>query len=477
MNNAQPTATKPGQQRLSGALRQRHITMISLGGIIGAGLFVGSSATIQAIGPAAFLSYLAAGIVVMLVMRMLGEMAVALPGVGSFTEYARIGLGNWVGFTSGWLYWYFWVIVVAVEAVVGANILQQWIPLPAWMIGLSLLAIMTAINCLSVKSYGEFEYWFASLKVFAIIVFIFVVGAYLFGFAPSTSALLGNLVNDRGFMPYGVSAILAGVPTVIFAVGGAEIATIAAAESDDPSKNVANMTRSVIFRVITFYVGSIFLIVCVVPWGQIVAGHSPFVAALEVMRIPGAAMIMQAVVLVAVLSALNSGLYVSSRILFGLSQRGDAPAKLSTLTGRKVPRAAVLLSSVIGYIAIMAAIISPEGVFLFLVNASGAVMLFVYLAVALAQIKVRRQVEATAPARLTLKMWLFPWLSYAVVAVIAGVLVAMAFQESLRTQFLASLVSLGVVSAAYLILKRRRQQANKPHVNAIDILAGLPTRS
>jgi AAT family amino acid transporter/GABA permease len=240
---------------------------------------------------------------------------------------------------------------------------------------------------------------------------------------------------------------------------------------------VANMTRSEIFRVITFYVGSIFLIVCVVPWGQIVAGHSPFVAALEVMRIPGAAMIMQAVVLVAVLSALNSGLYVSSRILFGLSQRGDAPAKLSTLTGRKVPRAAVLLSSVIGYIAIMAAIISPEGVFLFLVNASGAVMLFVYLAVALAQIKVRRQVEATAPARLTLKMWLFPWLSYAVVAVIAGVLVAMAFQESLRTQFLASLVSLGVVSAAYLILKRRRQQANKPHVNAIDILAGLPTRS
>ena len=192
MSNA---LSKGNQQRLSGALRQRHITMISLGGIIGAGLFVGSSATIQAIGPAAFLSYLAAGIVVMLVMRMLGEMAVALPGVGSFTEYARIGLGNWVGFTSGWLYWYFWVIVVAVEAVVGANILEQWIPLPAWMIGLSLLAIMTAINCLSVKSYGEFEYWFASLKVFAIIVFIGVVAAYLFGFAPSTTDLLGNLVS------------------------------------------------------------------------------------------------------------------------------------------------------------------------------------------------------------------------------------------------------------------------------------------
>ncbi|MDH4871219.1 amino acid permease [Pseudomonas sp. BN515] len=477
MNDTGQTPGKAGEQRLSGALRQRHITMISLGGIIGAGLFVGSSATIQAIGPAAFLSYLAAGIVVMLVMRMLGEMAVALPGVGSFTEYARIGLGNWVGFTSGWLYWYFWVIVVAVEAVVGANILGQWIPLPPWMIGLALLAIMTAINCLSVKSYGEFEYWFASLKVFAIIVFIGVAAAYLFGFALSTSALLDNLVNDRGFMPFGVSAILAGVPTVIFAVGGAEIATIAAAESDDPSKNVANMTRSVIFRVITFYVGSIFLIVCVVPWGQIVAGHSPFVAALDVMRIPGASMIMEAVVLVAVLSALNSGLYVSSRILFGLSQRGDAPARLSTLTGRKVPRAAVLLSSVIGYIAIMAAIISPQGVFLFLVNASGAVMLFVYLAVALAQIRVRRRIEATEPARLTLRMWLFPWLSYAVVAVIAGVLAAMAFQESLRTQFLASLVSLAVVSGCYLLLKRRRVEGDKPLARANANLAGVTPRS
>lgn len=448
----------PRERRLSGALRQRHITMISLGGIIGAGLFVGSSATIGAIGPAAFLSYLAAGIVVMLVMRMLGEMAVAIPGVGSFTEYARLGLGNWVGFTSGWLYWYFWVIVVAVEAVVGADILKQWIPLPAWAIGLSLLAIMTAINCLSVKSYGEFEYWFASLKVFAIIVFIGLGCAYLFGWAPSTSALLGNLVNDRGFMPYGIGAVLAGVPTVIFAVGGAEIATIAAAESDDPSKSVAAMTRSVIFRVIAFYVASILLIVCIVPWGSIVPGHSPFVAAMEVMKVPGATLIMQGVVLVAVLSALNSGLYVSSRILFGLSERGDAPASLSQLTGRKVPRMAVLLSSVIGYIAIAAAIASPQGVFLFLVNASGAIMLFVYLAIAVAQVRLRRQLEREAPERLTLRMWLFPGLSYAVIASIVGVLLAMAFQDDLRIQLLASLVSLAVVSAAHLLVRRRRSR-------------------
>jgi AAT family amino acid transporter/GABA permease len=443
--------------KLGAALRQRHVTMIALGGIIGAGLFVGSSATLATVGPAACVSYLVAGIVVLMVMRMLGEMALAVPGVGSFTEYARIGLGDWAGFTNGWLYWYFWVIVVAVEAVAGAAILQRWIPAPVWMIGLVLLSLMTLINLLSVKSYGEFEFWFASIKVAAIIVFIAVGAAYLFGFSPTGSAV-ANLIDHHGFMPFGAMSIFAAVPTVIFAVGGAEIATIAAAESDDPAKSVAAMTRSVILRVITFYVGSMFLSACIVPWSSIVTGHSPFVAALETMRIPGAADIMNAIILVAVLSALNSGLYVSSRILFRLAERGDAPKSLLKLTQNKVPRLAVLLSSVVGYVAIVAAIVSPQGVFLFLVNASGAVMLFVYLVTALAQIRIRRRIEATEPQKLTLRMWLFPWLSYAVVAAIVGVLAAMGADPALRPQLMASAASLAVASMAYLLAAKRQPQ-------------------
>lgn len=443
---------------LGHALRKRHVTMISLGGIIGAGLFVGSSATISAMGPAACLSYLLAGIVVLFVMRMLGEMALSHPGVGSFTEFTRLGLGNWAGFTNGWLYWYFWVIVVAVEAVAGAAILQRWIPAPVWLIGLVLLSVMTAINLLSVKSYGEFEYWFASIKVAAIIVFIVVGVSWLGGFG-GWHHTAANLLGDRGFMPFGAMSIFAGVPTVIFAVGGAEIATIAAAESDDPGRNVASMTRSVILRVITFYVGSMFVIACIVPWSHIKVGYSPFVAALETMHIPGAADMMNAVVLVAVLSALNSGLYVSSRIMFRLAERGDAPRSLLTLSKTRVPRLAVLASSVVGYVAIIAAIASPQGVFLYLVNASGAIMLFVYLSIALAQIVLRRRLEAEAPERLTLRMWLFPWLSWAVVAAIAGVLIAMGFDRSLASQLLASLGSLGVVSIAYWIARSRKQRA------------------
>ncbi|BAO91619.1 amino acid permease [Caballeronia cordobensis] len=446
-----------GPPKLGSALRQRHVTMIALGGIIGAGLFVGSSATLATVGPAACVSYLVAGVVVLMVMRMLGEMALAVPGVGSFTEYARIGLGNWAGFTSGWLYWYFWVIVVAVEAVAGAAILQRWIPAPVWVIGLVLLSVMTAINLLSVKSYGEFEFWFASIKVAAIIAFIAIGAGYLLGFG-HTQGALAHLTGNRGFLPFGAMSVFAAVPTVIFAVGGAEIATIAAAESDDPAKSVAAMTRSVILRVITFYVGSLFLIACIVPWGSIVTGHSPFVAALETMRIPYAADIMNAIVLVAVLSALNSGLYVSSRILFRLAERGDAPKSLLKLTPHKVPRLAVLLSSVVGYVAIIAAIVSPQGVFLFLVNASGAVMLFVYLATALAQIRIRRRIEKQAPERLTLKMWLFPWLSYAVVIAIVGVLAAMGADSELRGQLMASLASLAVASAAYVVAAKRHHR-------------------
>jgi GABA permease len=215
----------------------------------------------------------------------------------------------------------------------------------------------------------------------------------------------------------------------------------------------------VILRVITFYVGSMFVIACIVPWAAIKVGYSPFVSALETMRIPGAADMMNAIVLVAVLSALNSGLYVSSRIMFRLAERGDAPRAVLKLSPNKVPRLAVLLSSVVGYVAIVAAIVSPQGVFLYLVNASGAIMLFVYLAIAVSQIRIRRRIEASAPERLTFRMWLFPWLSYAVVASIAGVLIAMGFDHSLASQLMASLGSVAVVSLAFLLTRSQRERA------------------
>src|ERR1700758_2790772 len=287
---------------LSRSLQPRHVTMISIGGIIGAGLFVGSSASIASTGPAIVLSYLITGTLVLMVMRMLGEMALALPAVRSFTEFARAGLGPGAGFVAGWLYWYFWTIVVPVEAIAGATILHGWLGLPAWLLGILLMGIMTGVNLMSARSYGEFEFWFASIKVAAIVVFIALAAAYACGLTSASGPPFANLTAHGGFMPHGVLAVLAGAVTVYFSLTGAEITTIAAAESQEPVRAIARMSSSVIVRILTFYVGSGLLIITVVPWIRIRPGESPFTLALSTMHFPRASLAMSAIILTAVLS-------------------------------------------------------------------------------------------------------------------------------------------------------------------------------
>ena len=203
-------------------------------GIIGAGLFVGSSTSIATVGPAVIVSYALAGLIVLLVTRMLSEMAVAIPGVQAFPEFARLGLGHWAGFMTGWLYWYFWVVVVAIEAIAGAKIITQWLPqFAVWQIGVALMAVLTGVNLLSARSYGEFEFWFSSIKVAAILVFSLICGLWVFGVTAPQGFSIGNLTAHGGFAPHGWGPVLAGVASTIFSLCGAEIATIAAAESPD----------------------------------------------------------------------------------------------------------------------------------------------------------------------------------------------------------------------------------------------------
>jgi L-asparagine transporter-like permease len=452
------TTTDSGLKR---SLRSRHVTMISIGGIIGAGLFVGSSAAIAAAGPGIIISYILAGFVILLVMRMLSEMAIAYPHLGSFTEYARLGLGPLAGFVSGWLYWYFWVVVVAVEAIAGAQIIALWIPLPDWQIGLGLMIVLTAVNLLSARSYGEFEYWFASIKVWAILAFILVAGSYLFGWGPEDSGGFGNLTAHGGLAPLGAVAVLAAITTVIFSLVGAEIAIIAAAESNEGARTISRLTVTIIARILLFYVLAILLILMIVPWNAVTPGVSPFVAALERIGIPGATLVMNVIVLTAVLSCLNSGVYVTSRVLFALAAAGDAPQALVKLSKSRVPARAILLGSSLGFAAALTGVISPSVLFAFLLNTSAAIMLIVYLILALAQIRLRPKLEAEDPARLAIRMWGFPYLSWLVVVAIVGVLIAMAFTETLATEVYASLFCLAVVVAAYYGLRRTRGAPSK----------------
>ncbi|MBA3390154.1 MAG: amino acid permease [Actinomycetota bacterium] len=443
------------QGHLQKGLKRRHMTMISLGGIIGAGLFVGTGPMLNAAGPATILTYLLTGTLLVLVMRMLGEMAVAQPTVGSFSDYGRLALGNWAGFSIGWLYWYFWAIVVGFEATVAAGILGQYVPVvPPWLIALSLVLLLTATNLYSVGSYGEFEFWFAGIKIVAIVLFIGLGALFVIGLWPGDSPGLSNLYADGGFFPNGPLAMFSGVATVIFAFVGAEIVTIAAAESEEPERGVVKATNAVIYRVLLFYVISVFFVAAIVPWDTAFTEDvvkSPFTLAFGRMGIPFAPLLMNFVVLTAVLSVLNSSLYTTSRMLFALTRHNDAPAFLTNTTRRGVPIWAILAGTVFAYVSVAIYYFFPSEIFTWLINASGAIALFVYLLICISQLVLRRRMERENPEALQIKMWFFPWLTYLSIAAILAVLVAMFVISDLRVQAIASFISLGVILLAYML--------------------------
>ncbi|MFI2235365.1 amino acid permease [Streptomyces chrestomyceticus] len=436
-----------GREPLSAGLKQRHLTMLGLGGVIGAGLFVGSGAGIAVAGPGIVLSYLIAGALAMLIMRMLGEMSSAMPASGAFSVHAERALGRWAGFSVGWLYWFLLVVVLAVEATGAAQIANGWVPaVPQWGWVLIFMLVFTAANLTAVKSFGEFEFWFATLKVGAIVLFLVLSLLAIFGVLPDTEAVgLANLTGQGGFLPNGWHGVVSGVLAVAFAFGGLEVVTIAAAESDDPARNVARAVRSAVWRILFFYVGSMLVVVTLLPWSSMQPGKSPYVAVLDSIGVPGAGQIMNVVVFVALLSALNANLYGSSRMVFSLAERGEAPRSLLKVTAGGVPRRAVLSSVAFGFVSVLLNLLWPDTVFLYMLNAVGAVLLFVWALIALSQLRLRRQIERTAPEKLTLRMWGFPYLTWTALAAMLAVLVLMLTDDGARPQLLWSAAATGAV--------------------------------
>jgi GABA permease len=449
------------QGHLKKELKIRHITMISIGGVIGAGLFMGSGAVIHSAGPGSIISYLLAGLLVIFTMRMLGEMATVNPTSGSFSTYAREAIGPWAGYTIGWLYWFFWVIVIAIEATAGAANIQFWFPhLPSWLLSLVLTILLTLTNVYSVKSYGEFEYWFSFVKVAAITLFLLLGLGVITGMVPGVEAPgLSNLTEKGGFMPHGLGAILLGITVVIFSFMGTEIVAIAAGESSEPARAIRIATNSVIWRILVFYIGSIAVVVTLLPWNSANLLKSPFVAVLEHVGIPAAAQLMNFIVLTAVLSCLNSGLYTNSRMLYGMAKTGDAPKAFLKLSKKGVPVNAVLFGTIFAYIGVIFDYISPDKVFLFLVNASGGIALLVYLVIAFSHLRTRRKVERENPELLKVKMWLFPYLTYLTIIGIVGILVTMVFIDSMRSQvFLTLLIAVFIVGSYFFIRTKKGNQ-------------------
>ncbi|MEV1043584.1 amino acid permease [Streptomyces sp. NPDC049916] len=477
MHEAPPTASASAAvpaEPLAHGLKQRHLTMLGLGGVIGAGLFVGSGAGIAVAGPAIVLSYLIAGALAMLVMRMLGEMSAAMPASGSFSVHAERALGRWAGFSVGWLYWFLLVVVLAVEATAAAQIAHGWVPgVEPWAWVLLFMVVFTAANLTAVKNFGEFEFWFASLKVGAILVFLVLGLLAVFGLLPDTDPVgTANLTGQGGFLPNGWSGVVAGVLTVVFAFGGLEVVTIAAAETDDPARAVGRAVRSAVVRILFFYVGSMLVIVAVLPWTAQRAGLSPYVKVLDAIGVPSAGQIMNIVVFVALLSALNANLYGSSRMIFSLAERGEAPRGLLKVSGAadgsrdrtgrsrgEVPRRAVLASVAFGFVSVLLNLLWPDTVFLYMLNSVGAVLLFVWALIALSQLRLRERLEREAPGALSLRMWCFPWLTWLTLAGLLGVLLLMLTDEAARPQVLWSAGATVLVLLVAVVRQRRERRA------------------
>ncbi|MEY9946863.1 L-asparagine transporter-like permease [Kitasatospora sp. GAS1066B] len=459
-SSASPQLEKPAEgpsPSLSHGLKQRHLSMIALGGVIGAGLFVGSGAGIAAAGPAIVLAFAAAGTIVMLVMRMLGEMSAARPVSGSFSVHAENEVGVWAGITSGWTYWVMLCCAVAAEATAAGRIMHSWIPdVPAYGWVAAFMALFCAMNLSAVKNFGEFEFWFATIKISAIVAFLAVAvlgvcGVLGHGGAPGTS----NLTGHGGFFPTGGGGLVAGLLSSVFAYGGLETVTIAAAESDQPSRNVASAVRTAMYRISVFYICSMALIVTLVPWNdpRLLSG-GPYVAVLQRLGIPGAADIMETVVLIALLSAINANIYGASRMAYSLVERGQGPGWLNRIHNG-VPWRAVLASCGFGFFAVVAGVIWPTTVFTWLMDTTGIAVLVVWVFICVSQLRMRARLEREAPQLLTVRMWCYPYLTWTALSAIAAVFVLLATSKGGTEQLVPSAVLLALLAGAGLWKQRR----------------------
>ncbi|WP_327717103.1 amino acid permease [Streptomyces sp. NBC_00490] len=458
-----PSTTSVGASQepdvsLSHGLKQRHLSMIALGGVIGAGLFVGSGAGIAAAGPSIVVAYVLSGLLVMLVMRMLGEMSAAYPSSGSFSAHAERAIGPWAGFTAGWSFWILLCTAVGLEGIGAAKIVTGWLPgTPEWAWVALFMVVFCAANLAAVKNFGEFEFWFAALKVGAIGLFLVLGVLAIAGVLPGTDSPGGSNLSD--FLPNGGEGLVIGILASVFAYGGLETVTIAAAESEDPVKGVASAVRTAMWRIALFYIGSMAVIVTLVPWDSAaVVEKGPYVAALDSLGIPGAGELMNVVVLVALLSAMNANIYGSSRIAYSLVARGQGPKALGRVSSG-VPRVAVLVSCVFGFVCVLLSYWRPDDVFSWLLNMIGGVILVVWGFIAVSQLRLRGRLERKAPERLTVRMWAFPVLTWVAMAGMAGIFVLMAREADTRVQLYFTGGMTVVLAAVGYAWQRRRATA------------------
>lgn len=421
-------------QHFQRGLKNRHIQMIALGGAIGTGLFYGSASVVKMAGPAITLSYLIGGIVIFFIMRALGEMAVAHPVSGSFSQYAYQYWGDLPGFIAGWNYWFNYVVVGMAELSVIGTYINYWLPdIPTWVSALVCLVVVTLINVINVKAYGEFEFWFAIIKVLAIVgMIIFGIAMIVFGVGNNGQPVgLSNLWSHGGFFPVGIYGVVMSLVLVMFSFGGVELVGITAGEAKNPEKTIPKAVNQVVWRILLFYVGAMTVILAIFPWNQMGTTGSPFVQIFSHVGIPSAAHLLNFVVLTAALSAYNSALYSNGRMLYGLAQQGNAPKFFGKLNSAGAPVNAVLVSSGFTLITVLISYLNPEKVFLYFMALATISIIINWAAIVIVQLKFRKY-QDQAKQKILFKMPLYPIASYFCLAFLALVVVIMAFMPDMR---------------------------------------------
>ncbi|SAL44761.1 aromatic amino acid transport protein [Caballeronia arvi] len=442
------------QDSLRRGLKSRHIQLIALGGAIGTGLFLGVAQTIKLAGPSVLLGYAIAGLMAFFIMRQLGEMIVDEPVAGSFSHFADKYWGHASGFVSGWNYWAIYILVSMAELSAIGIYMQYWWPgLPTWVSALACFVIVNAINLTSVKSYGETEFWFAIVKVAAIVGMILFGGYLLASGKAGPEASVANLWQLGGFFPNGVGGLAMSMAVIMFSFGGLELVGITAAEAEEPSKSIPRATNQVIYRILIFYVGALGVLLSLYPWDKVATGGSPFVLIFREMNSTLVANVLNVIVLTAALSVYNSGVYANSRMLYGLAQQGNAPRVFAGVSKRGIPLTALGVSALVTGACVVINYVMPGRAFGLLMGLAVSALLINWAMISIIHLKFRRQKRARNEAT-SFRSFGYPLTNYVVLAFLAGIVWVMFETPDLRLSVYLIPVWLAVLVIGYYLKKR-----------------------
>ncbi len=420
------------ENKMQRGLKNRHLQMIALGTAVGTGLFYGSTATIALAGPAVSLSYLVGGIIIFFIVRMLGEMSVEEPVSGSFSYYAAKYWGKFPGFLAGWNYWFLYILVSMAELSAVSIYLNYWFPdLPKWIGVLACLIIITVINLVTVKAYGEIEFWMAGIKIAAIIGMILLGSYYIATDLNPFPMNFHYLWDHGGFFPNGVNGFIMSLAPVLFSFGGIELIGITAGEAENPDKTIPRAINQVIYRILIFYVGTMIVLMTLWPWNLVGKEASPFVQIFEGAGFPSAANILNFVVLTAAVSVYNSAIYSNSRMLYGLAKSDNAPKFFEQLSKRGVPVNGILVSSGITLLAAVLNYLLPDEVFMYMMAIVTGAVVISWGLIVLTHLKFRQHCKA-AGITPKFKSLFYPFADYLCLAFLAGILIIMAIMDEMR---------------------------------------------